>query len=188
MHIKFKIMKNLNIILIIIIWYIVDTNYLFSGIPILLIPIQKVSFLKEKVLKMVNFSWPWNHTTLLQEQDCVETKSKLTTSVYALGYLPERAVENMNIREDVDYFTSNRKALDKSFGKILSQKIIINASGERVLEQWTWPGKRIPFAIQHSSVIIPFYVNGSVEIKRELFEEKIPVRTLERALNPGKAA
>ncbi|HEY3386289.1 MAG TPA: hypothetical protein VGK46_07260 [Saprospiraceae bacterium] len=48
-------MKHLNIILIIIIiWYIIDTHFLFSGIPILLIPFPKVSFLKEKILDMAN--------------------------------------------------------------------------------------------------------------------------------------
>ena len=195
-------MKNLNIILIIIIWYIVDTHFLFSGIPILLIPIQKVSFLKEKVLNMANFSWPWKHTTNPQEKPVIEAKSKMVTSVYTLGFLSERTVKNINLKDDVDYFTVDRKVLNKSFGKVFSQKLFVNSSGERVLEQWSWLGKRMPFAIQHSSVSIPYYLNGSAENKRDLFESKpvdvlpglfkmstsTPVRTLERVLQPGKAA
>ena len=70
------------------------------------------------------------------------------------------------------FFTTNVKDFQRYFGEIILQKMILNAFGGIVLEQWIWLGKRFPYAVQHAFVIMPDHVHGIIEIRSGLFVEK----------------
>jgi len=165
-------MKNFNIILIIILWVLLDTNVLLSGIPLFLIPIQKLNFIQEQRLNMAIFFTPWDKTSIQDQMKSAVVNSKMITTVYTLGFL-NGGVRRLEEENDGGYFlTSGRKEFERNFGKVFSQKMIINSFGEIVLEQWSWLGKRFPLSIQHTFVIMPDQERGITEIKRNLFADQ----------------
>jgi hypothetical protein len=195
-------MKNLIIILLIIIWYMVDTNFLLSGIPFLLIPIKKLVFIQEQSLRMANFFRTWNKTSFQDDNQPSGVKSSIITSIYALGFLSGEARKMDDNLVGGSSLTSNKKEFERNFGKVLSQKVSLNSFGEIVIELWSLRGKRLPYAIQHTYVIMPDHLQGITEIKRNLFaaqplDELIgsfkmnsskPIRMLGRAMNHNTAA